>query len=171
MRNVHTRLFAHPLALVRSWLDLAWSDSRQDIFPRDVIRGWRANPDGSTAWIPDVTLLGHGPFVFKLRWWDGVRWRADLDANAGSLAFHLAERGGKTRLGCTFEASLPLASRLAIVPIHDWAVEAMFDRLAIALATGSVPHETARPMGFVVRRMLDAMRDRRGLGSLAMGLR
>lgn len=170
MKSVHTRVFAHPLALVRSWLSLAWSDSQQDIFPRDVIRCWRANPDGTTGLVPGVTLLGHGPFTFTLRWWDGVRWRADLDSNAGYQAFHLVDQHGKTRVTHTFEVSLPLASRLAIVPIHDWAVEAMFDRLEAALATGQVPRQTTRPMGFLARRMLESMRDRRGIGGLAMSL-
>ena len=171
MKNVHTRVFPYPLALVRSWIELAWSDSQQDIFPRDVIRPWRINPDGSERLVPGQTQLGHGPFVFTLRWWDGVLWLADLDADCGWQGFHLVERRGKTRVTHTFSAALPLASRLAIVPVHDWAVEAMFDRLAIALATGAVPRETTRPMGFLARRMLEAMRERRGLGELAMSLR
>ncbi len=171
MKSVHSRVFPYPLSLVRSWLDLAWSDSQQDIFPRDVIRPWRSNPDGSTKLVPGVTMLGHGPFVFTLRWWDGVRWLADLDAECGWQGFHLAERAGKTRVTHTFSASLPLASRLAIVPVHDWAVEAMFDRLAIALEHGMPPRETPRPLGFLARRMLESMRDRRGLGDLAMALK
>lgn len=170
MKSVHTRVFSYPLALVRSWIALAWSGSHQDIFPRDIIPSWRSNPDGSTSVTPGVTMLGHGPFVFTLRWWDGIRWRADLDSNAGWQGFHLVERGGKTRVTHTFEASLPLASRLAIVPVHDWVVEAMFDRLEAALATGKVPRETTRPMGFLVKRMLESLRDRRGLGGLAMAL-
>lgn len=168
MKNIHSRIFDHPISLVRAWLDLAWSDSSQDVFPRDQIRSWRSNPDGSTAFVPGVTLLGHGPFVFKLVWWDGVRWRADLDCNAGSLSIHLVEKGRKTRVIVTFEATLDLASRLAIVPVHDWAVEALFDRLEVALRTGEVPRETTRPMGYFVRRMFESMRDRRGLGRLAM---
>jgi hypothetical protein len=37
--------------------------------------------------------------------------------------------------------------RLLIEPIHDWVIEAMFDRLETALAIGSMPECTARPMG------------------------
>lgn len=170
MKNIHSRTFAHPIALVRSWIELAWSDSHQDIFPRDVIRPWRTNRDGSNGLKPGVTMLGHGPFALTLRWWDGVRWRADLDSNAGWIGFHLVEKKGKTKVTATFEGMLGLASRLAIVPIHDWAVEAMFDRLDIALATGKVPAETTRPMGFLARRMYESMRDRRGIGALAMAL-
>jgi hypothetical protein len=35
---------------------------------------------------------------------------------------------------------------MAIEPIHDWAVEALFDRLEHALRTGAVPERTERPM-------------------------
>lgn len=171
MKNIHTRVFAHPIGLVRAWISLAWSDSTQDIFPRDVIRSWRTNPDGSSGLVPGVTLLGHGPFVFTLTWWDGVRWRADLDDHAGWHGFHLVERGGKTRVTHTLDASLDLATRLAIIPVHDWVIEAMFDRLEIALATGKVPRETTRPMGYLARRMFESMRDRRGLGRLALAHR
>ncbi len=171
MKTILSRVFDHSISLVRSWIELAWSDSQQDIFPRDVIKGWRTNPDGTTNLQPGVTMLGHGPFVFTLRWWDGVRWLADLDSDAGWQGFHLVDRGGKTRVIHTFSASLPLASRLAIVPVHDWAVEAMFDRLEVALATGKVPRETTRPMGLLARRMLESLRDRRGIGGVAMALR
>ena len=83
MKSVHTRVFPYPMSLVRSWIDLAWSDSQQDIFPRDVIRPWRTNPDGTSKLVPGETMLGHGPFVFTLRWWDGVRWLTDRRGRAG----------------------------------------------------------------------------------------
>lgn len=153
MRNLHTRILHHPIDAVRHWIDLAWSGTKQDVFPRDVIPSWRANPDGGDALQPGATRLGHGPFVFTLRWWDGVRWRADLDSDAGYQAFHLQAQGKRTRLVHSLDATLPLATRLALIPIHDWAIEAMFDRLEHALEHGSVPAVTTRPMGFVARRM------------------
>ena len=36
------------------------------------------------------------------------------------------------------------AFRLLILPLHDWAVEAILDRLGEALETGKVPERTAR---------------------------
>ena len=160
MRNLHTRVLHHPIESVRRWIDHAWSGTKQDIFPRDIIPSWRANPDGTDTLIPGTTKLGHGPFVFTLRWWDGVRWRADLDANAGWHGFHLQAQGKKTRLIHSLDAQLSLATRLAIIPLHDWAVEAMFDRLEHALENGYVPLVTTRPMGFVARRMFEAGKNR-----------
>jgi hypothetical protein len=169
MKNIHTRTFDHPIAFVRPWIALAWSGSHQDIFPRDVVPTWRQNADGSQGLIPGVTKLGHGPFVFTLRWWDGVRWRADLDSDAGWHGVHLlAVDKRKTKVIHTLDATMSLATRLAVVPIHDWAVEAMFDRLGLALATGAIPAKTERPMGFLAQRMFDAMRLRQGLGKLAL---
>lgn len=167
MKTIHTRTLDYPIASVRPWISLAWSGSQQDIFPRDVIPSWRSNPDGSTGLVPGVTLLGHGPFTFTLRWWDGVWWRADLDSDAGWQSFHLIAQGRRTRVVHTLDASLGLATRLAIMPVHDWAIEALFDRLDHALATGWIPRRTERPMSFVARRMFDSMRAR-GLGDLAL---
>src|SRR5438093_4332761 len=50
-----------------------WSGGDRDCFPRDVIPNWRRNPPGadSGALIPGETLVGHGPFRFRLRAWDG----------------------------------------------------------------------------------------------------
>ena len=160
MRNLHTRIIHHPIEAVRTWIGQAWSGTRNDIFPRDVFPSWRSNPDGTDALIPGVTKLGHGPFVFTLRWWDGVRWRADLDSNAGYHAFQLQQQGTKTRLIHSLDAQLSLAARLAIIPLHDWAVESMFDRLEHALEYGTVPTTTTRPMGFVARRVFEAGRRR-----------
>jgi hypothetical protein len=153
MKNIHSRVFQFPIADVRHWISLAWSGSQQDIFPRDVIPTWRENPDGSADLKPGVTKLGHSRFVFTLRCWDGVHWRVELDSNAGWHGFHLIEEDRATRVVHTLDASLSLAARLAIIPIHDWAIEAMFDRLGDALATGRVPSVTTRPMGLVARRM------------------
>ena len=55
--------------------------------------------------------------------------------------------------GCRVTHSLELQGTIStrlgwmtIEPIHDWAVEAMFDRLEHALRTGVVPERTERPM-------------------------
>ena len=159
MRNFHTRMLHHPIEAVRPWIERAWSGSRSDIFPRDVIPTWRSTDDLQ----PGVTKLGHGPFVFTLRWWDGVRWRADLDTNAGWHGFHLQQQGNKTRLIHSLDAQLSLVTRLSIIPIHDWAIESLFDRLEHALEHGSVPATTTRPMGFLARRMMASHRPKRRL--------
>jgi hypothetical protein len=160
MLNIHKRLFDHRIEQVRPWISLAWSGTKHDIFPRDVIPSWRANIDGSDGLVPEKTKLGHGNFVFTLRWWDGVRWRADLDSNAGWHGLYIQAQGAKTRVIHTLDASLSLATRLSVIPIHDWAIEAMFDRLEHALEHGTVPAVTSRPMSFLARRLFDAQKAR-----------
>jgi hypothetical protein len=148
MKNVHQRLLDHPIAEVRPWIARAWSGSDADIFPRDRIRNWRRNPDdvAPAALVPGITKMGHGPFSFVLREWDGNRWRVDFGRGEarGWHGFDLEEVGGRTRITHTLEAPFGLATRALIIPVHDWAVEALFDRLETALATGAVPRATER---------------------------
>src|SRR5262249_4951572 len=114
------------------------------------------NPPGTDpgALVPGVTVLGHGPFRFRLLEWDGRAWRAGF---AGTLVgwhgFDLEPDGDGCRLTHTVEIDSTLSARvrwLAIAPIHDWAVETLFDRLEQALRTGVVPGRSARPMSRVV---------------------
>jgi hypothetical protein len=155
MRNVHTRPVAAPIERVRPWIEACWSGGDRDCFPRDVIRTWRRNPPGADplALIPGETLLGHGPFRFGLRVWDGRVWRVDVVGSpAGWHGFDLAPDGDRCRVTHTLELESSLSARLgwmAIEPIHDWAVEALFDRLEQALRTGVVPARTERPMSRV----------------------
>jgi hypothetical protein len=151
MKNVHQRLLDHPIEAVRPWIALAWSGTDRDVFPRDRIPTWRKNPERSqgSELVPDVTRLGHGPFVFTLRQWDGSRWRVDFGGGRGWHGFDLEELGGQTRITHTLSADVGVAFRLLVLPIHDWAVESMFDRLEVALATGAVPARTERGMGLL----------------------
>jgi hypothetical protein len=153
--NVHRRLFSVPPEVLRPWIEAAWSGTTRDCFPRDVIRSWRKNPPGvdPLALIPGVTRLGHAWFTFHLRQWDGERWRVEFGTSSlrGWHRFDLLpQNGGSLLTHIIWLEARPLGIvgwRLLVEPIHDWAVEALFDRLETAVATGSVPERTARPMG------------------------
>jgi hypothetical protein len=152
MNNVHVRRFAAPIEQVRAWIEACWSGGDRDCFPRDVIPTWRRNPDGvdPMALVPGETLAGHGPFRFRLRAWDGRSWKVDLvGGTAGWHGFELVPDGD----GCRVTHTLWLAPSpsawlrwMVVRPAHDWAVEAMFDRMAQALRTGAVPAVTERPV-------------------------
>jgi hypothetical protein len=153
LENVHSRVFQASIDAVRPWIEACWSGTERDAFPRDVIASWRKNPAGVDpgALLPGQTLLGHGLFRFRLRAWDGARWRVDIVGGPqGWHGFDLEEVEGGCRVTHTLQMELSGKNRvmvpLAIEPIHDWAVEAAFDRLEEALRTGRVPERTARPM-------------------------
>jgi hypothetical protein len=152
IRNVHVRVLAAPVERVAPWIEACWSGGDRDCFPRDVIPSWRKNAPGvdPLALVPGETLIGHGPFRFRLRVWDGVVWRVDVVGSPpGWHGFDLQPDGGGCRVTHTLELEGTLSARLrwmAIEAIHDWAVEAMFDRLEHALETGHVPARTERPM-------------------------
>jgi hypothetical protein len=138
-----------------------------DCFPRDVIADWRKNPPGADplALIPGETLVGHGPFRFRLRAWDGVVWRVDVVGSlVGWHGFDLQPDGDGCRVTHRLELESTLSARLrwmAIEPIHDWAVKALFERLEHALRTGVVPERTDRPMSRVAALALDLARGAR----------
>lgn len=167
IRNVHLRRVAAPIERVRPWIETCWSGGDRDCFPRDVIADWRKNPPGADplALIPGETLVGHGPFRFRLRAWDGVVWRVDVVGSRGGWhGFHLQPDGDGCRVTHTVELESTLSARLgwmAIEPIHDWAVEALFDRLEHALRTGVVPERTERPMSRVAAFALGLARGAR----------
>lgn len=152
MQNVHTRRVGASIERVRPWIEACWTGGDRDCFPRDVIGTWRRNPPGADplALIPGETLLGHGPFRFRLRVWNGQVWRVDVVGSPVRWhGFDLAPDGGGCRVTHTLELESTLSARLrwmTIEPIHDWAVEALFDRLEEALRTGVVPARTERPM-------------------------
>lgn len=155
IRNVHVRHVAAPIERVRPWIEACWSGGDRDCFPRDVIPNWRKNPPGADplALIPGETMVGHGPFRFRLRTWDGAVWRVDVVGNlVGWHGFDLepdTDGSGGCRVTHALELESSLSARLrwmAIEPIHDWAVEALFDRLEHALRTGIVPARSERPM-------------------------
>jgi hypothetical protein len=77
-------------------------------------------------------------------------WRVDVVGRpAGWHGFDLEPDGDGCRVTHTLELVGSLSTRLRWAPfaaIHDWAVEALFDRLELALRTGAVPERTPRPM-------------------------
>src|SRR5262249_43214327 len=70
------------------------------------------------------------------------------------------------RLAGTLHGTMPIAWALAVRPIHDWAVEAIFDRLEEALRTGAPPPVTTSPMPAHARLAYAAL-ERRGHGALS----
>jgi len=146
--NVHCRLFSAPPEALQSWIEATWSGTPQDAFPRDVIKSWRKNPPGvdPLALVPGKTKLGHGGFTFHFREWNGERWRVEFNGPwfNGWHGFELRELGGGAHLMHTISLQATglgiLLWRLLIEPLHDWAVEAMFDRLETAVGQHSGAH-------------------------------
>jgi hypothetical protein len=152
MKNVHERVLPFAIERVQPIIAACWSGTDDDAFPRDVIASWRRNPPGAPdgALIPGVTEVGHGPYRFRLAQWDGATWRVRMASGEGWHGFDLASVDGGTRVTHTVEASFTGASRLVwstfVEPIHDWCVEAIFDRMTEALASGVMPARTSRPI-------------------------
>ena len=169
MRNVHTRLFSASIEQIRPWMEAAWSATDRDMFPRDVIPDWRRNPPGADplALLPGVTRVGHGPFSFRLVAWDGARWRVEVETAhyPGWHGFDLRPVDDGCEVTHTLEIDLQGLGRFVwpalMASIHDWAVEAAFDRLAHALATGSIPIRTERPMPWHARAPYELLRTAR----------
>ena len=154
MKNVHSRELAATREQVRPWVEAGWSATPRDPFPRDVIGDWRVNPPGTDplALLPGVTLVGHGPFTFRFESWDGARWRVVVETPGypGWHGFDLEETARGCRITHTLELDLAPTRQLlwavCFAAIHDWAVEAAFDRLEEALRTGVMPVVTERPL-------------------------
>lgn len=154
MKDVHLREMMAPIELVRPWIEASWTGTSRDPFPRDVLNSWRKNPPGADplALIPNVTRVGHGFFSFRFESWDGERWRVRVESEdfQGWHGFDLRT----TTLGCrvthTIEVTPSLVTAVLwhvfVAPIHDWFVEAMFDRIEEALRTGEMPTLTRRNM-------------------------
>jgi len=153
MLNIHSRVLRAPIEAVQPWIERSWSGGDKDIYPRDVVRSWRKNPPevAKDALVPGVTRMGHGPFCFRFEEWDGRRWRVTVE-KAGYLGWHgfdLEPVASGSRIIHTIDLQLRGMARLMwplmIAPLHDWIVEAMFDRLEEALRTGAVPQKSGRP--------------------------
>lgn len=156
MRNVHQREIPTSLEKIRPFIEAGWTGTSDDPFPRDYIKTWRKNPPdrAADALVPGVTRLGHGPFSFRFVSWDGKRWRVCVESGEyrGWHGFDLEPTPNGTRVRHTIELDLSGPARvvwpLFIAPVHDWAVEAIFDRMEEALRTGTMPPVTARKMPF-----------------------
>jgi len=154
MNNRHSREYAASPEAVGRWIEACWSGTESDPFPRDVIRTWRKNPEGvaPNALVQTLTKVGHGPFGFGFESWDGRRFRVrvDQDGFRGWHGFEVTPSARGSRVTHTLQVELRGAARflwpLVIAPIHDWCVEALFDRMEAALSTGHVPATTTRPL-------------------------
>jgi hypothetical protein len=173
VRNVHERVLPAAPGQVRPWLDAVWSGTDDDVFPHDRLVTWRDMAgDEPAPWAPSRTCFGHATLKFQLRRWDGTRWDADVLSRSfrGTHGFALEPAGSGTRVRHVLEGSLHGAMRwrwpLAVEALHDWAVEAMFDRLEHAVSTGRAPPATARPMPAHARAAYEVL-DALGGGALS----
>ncbi len=154
MKNVHLREMPAPVELVRPWIEASWTGTTRDPFPRDVLTSWRKNPPGADplALIPNVTRVGHGLFSFRFESWDGSRWRVRVESEElqGWHGFDLQTTARGCRVTHTIELTPSLGGavlwHVLVAPMHDWAVEALFDRIEQALPTGEMPTLTRRKM-------------------------
>jgi hypothetical protein len=170
VKNVHQRHFRANSADLGRWITRLWSGTQDDCFPYDYIPTWRKT-DGvrdPARLIAGHTKLGHGPFSFNFQQWDGSQWRVTFERRgmAGWHGFDLIPESDGIRLVHTIELRLRGAPRLIwpvlIEPVHDWAVEAIFDRIEEALETGVAPRHTKRPMPFASRLAFAALKLVRG---------
>lgn len=143
----HSRRVCHPRATVRPWLDRIWVEDEDALFPRDVLPPFRVEEGGRV-------VMGHGPLPFVQGEVSPSSWRVRTPYG-GWHGFTLVEDGD----GCevTHELSidgpwwLELSWRWMVAPGHAWAVEAILDRLEIALERGAPPRITSRPLPWSAR--------------------
>jgi hypothetical protein len=154
VKNTHQRQIQASSEELGKWIGRLWSGTEEDCFPRDYIPTWRKT-DGlrdSVQLVPGRTKLGHGPFAFDFEEWDGGKWRVTVkhERMEGWHGFDLVPEPDGVWLRHTIELALRGPERLywhaLIEPVHDWAVEAIFDRLEEAVKTGAAPRHTSRPM-------------------------
>jgi hypothetical protein len=166
VKNIHQRHFEANSADLGRWITRLWSGTEDDCFPRDYIPTWRKT-DGirdADQLIAGRTSLGHGPFSFTFQQWDGKQWRVTVERRgmAGWHGFDLIPESNGTRLVHTIELRLQGAPRLIwpvlVEPVHNWAVEAIFDRIEEALKTGVAPRSTKRRMAIAPRLAFAALK-------------
>ena len=147
IKSVHQRWFAVPASAIAPLLARVWTGTADDLFPVDWVATRRDNPSGvpADALVPGVTRLSHGflPFLFERA--DATTWRVRTPFG-GWHGFDLVAENGGTRVVHTLAIDrLPLAARLLwrgfVQAGHDWALEAIFDRLAHVLAGGEFARE------------------------------
>ena len=166
MKNVHVREMRAPIERVRPWIEASWTGTPRDPFPRDILKSWRKNLPGADplALIPDVTRVGHGFFSFRFQSWDGERWRVRIESAdvRGWHGFDLQTSPLGCRVTHTIEATPSLRGAVLwhgfVAPIHDWFLEAMFDRIEEALRTGEMPDVTRRRMPWRVAALFAILR-------------
>jgi len=165
MKNLHTRELLFPIESIRPWIEKCWTGTDDDAFPRDLIRSWRKNPPGEDplALLPGVTRIGHGIFSFRFESWDGRRFRVRVESSdlPGWHGFALEP----TARGCWITHTIVLDPTFKgrvlwafVEPIHDWVVEAIFDRLEEALSTGVMPRTTRRKVPWHAGLVVEAIR-------------
>jgi hypothetical protein len=153
IRHVHTRRIAAPLSEVVAAVDALWSRTKRDALPRQL-SGWRRTPAGAQG-LAVGTRFGHGPFSFQVEQWDGQTLRARIDTAGfhGQHGFHLRSEDDHVVITHELDAQLTpvrwLLWQLFIASGHDWAVEAMFDRMQ-ALLGAAAPERHTAPLGMRV---------------------
>ncbi len=107
------------------------------------------------ALIPGVTICTHGPLAFRVDRNDAEELR--FATPYGSHGFIVKEVDGQTQVEHVLSMDFPLWLRavwaLGIRSGHDFAVEAIFDRLESTLRTGAIPTRTERALSPGLRLM------------------
>jgi len=149
IRHVHERRFQAPLAEVVAIVDSMWSGGPLDALPR-ALGGWRRTPPGAQGFAAG-TRFGHGPFSFLVEHWDGhtLRARVETVGFRGCHGFVLQREGDHVLVTHDLDAEGTLGAwmvwQLFIARGHDWAVEALFDRMHVLLSDGGAERASSRP--------------------------
>ena len=106
------------------------------------------------------------PWIEAVRFqsWDGERWRVRIESEGlrGWHGFDLQTNPLGCRVTHTIEAARSLCGAVLwhgfVAPIHDWFLEAMFDRIEEALRTGEMPAMTRRRMPWRVATLFAILR-------------
>lgn len=161
IQHVHVRRFLAPQAEVVALIDALWSRTSRDALPREL-GGWRRTPAGTQGFVTG-TRFGHGPFSFQVEQWDGETLSARIETAGfrGHHGFTLRREGEAVvvthRLDAQVELVRWLAWQLFIARGHDWAVQALFDRMHVLLGDRPAALALAPPLGmraFVAARRL-----------------
>jgi hypothetical protein len=137
IQHIHVRRFTAPLADVVAAIDQLWSGSPRDAVPPEL-HGWRRSPAGTQGFAVG-TRFGHGPFSFHVEQWDGESLRARIETAGytGHHGFTLRAEGSEVLVTHDLAARLTLPKwlfwQLFIARGHDWAVEALLDRMHVLL--------------------------------------
>jgi hypothetical protein len=149
IRHTHVRSFVAPLPEVVAAIDALWSGGPLDAVPA-ALHGWRKSPRGAQGFAVG-TRFGHGPFSFFVDQWDGRTLRARIET-AGFRGYHgfaIAHEAERVVVTHDLDAKLTLpnwtAWQLFIAHGHDWAVEAVFDRMHELLRDGQAARVSRQP--------------------------
>ncbi|MDB4975997.1 MAG: hypothetical protein JWN48_4338 [Myxococcaceae bacterium] len=110
------------------------------------------------------TRFGHGPFSFHVEHWDGrtLRARIETPGYRGQHGFTLRAEAGHVIVTHELDAQLALSRwllwQLFIARRHDWAVEALFDRMEALLRERPTAEHSERAPPLALRAFVSVRR-------------